>query len=225
MERSNRGARGGSSRGGRREGGSRDSGRREGGSRDFRSSYSNKRSSYNDGPEMFDTVCSDCGEDCQVPFKPRGNKPVLCSSCFRGNDGGRDERPRREDRNSRGRREEKRMYDAVCCECGRDFELPFRPSGDRAVYCEGCFDGGKKELNHSSHSEEDLTEYFEEKFANLEAKLDAVVRLLAEKGEKASKKPKKDLEEKTEKKAKAVGKEKDEKKAKTVAKKKTTKKD
>jgi CxxC-x17-CxxC domain-containing protein len=32
--------------------------------------------------EMFDVKCSECGRDAQVPFKPTGNKPVLCSDCF-----------------------------------------------------------------------------------------------------------------------------------------------
>ena len=34
-------------------------------------------------PEMHDVVCDKCGKDCQVPFKPSGDKPVLCSDCFR----------------------------------------------------------------------------------------------------------------------------------------------
>ena len=33
--------------------------------------------------EMFNTVCSKCGNRCQVPFKPTGSKPVYCSDCFR----------------------------------------------------------------------------------------------------------------------------------------------
>lgn len=41
------------------------------------------RGGSRDGPkEKFDAVCGKCGEECQVPFKPRGDKPVLCSNCF-----------------------------------------------------------------------------------------------------------------------------------------------
>ena len=41
------------------------------------------------GPrEMFDATCSTCGKSCQVPFKPTGSKPVLCSDCFSKNDSG-----------------------------------------------------------------------------------------------------------------------------------------
>jgi CxxC-x17-CxxC domain-containing protein len=29
-----------------------------------------------------DAVCAKCGKNCQVPFKPTGDKPVYCSECF-----------------------------------------------------------------------------------------------------------------------------------------------
>lgn len=32
--------------------------------------------------EMFDTVCSECGTETQVPFKPTEGKPVFCRECF-----------------------------------------------------------------------------------------------------------------------------------------------
>jgi CxxC-x17-CxxC domain-containing protein len=32
--------------------------------------------------QMFDAVCSECGKETQVPFQPRGDKPVYCSDCF-----------------------------------------------------------------------------------------------------------------------------------------------
>jgi CxxC-x17-CxxC domain-containing protein len=35
------------------------------------------------GPrEMHDAVCSDCGNNCQVPFKPADGKPVYCRDCY-----------------------------------------------------------------------------------------------------------------------------------------------
>ena len=38
---------------------------------------------FNDGPrEMHDAKCSDCGKDCQVPFKPTEGKPVYCRECY-----------------------------------------------------------------------------------------------------------------------------------------------
>ena len=35
------------------------------------------------GPrQMYDVVCSNCGNPAQVPFQPRGDRPVLCNDCF-----------------------------------------------------------------------------------------------------------------------------------------------
>jgi len=31
---------------------------------------------------MYEATCAECGVKCEVPFKPRGDKPVLCSDCF-----------------------------------------------------------------------------------------------------------------------------------------------
>lgn len=33
---------------------------------------------------MHQTVCDQCGKPCEVPFRPTGDKPVYCSSCFEG---------------------------------------------------------------------------------------------------------------------------------------------
>lgn len=38
---------------------------------------------YSSGPrEMHAVVCSECGANTEVPFEPRGDKPVYCRSCF-----------------------------------------------------------------------------------------------------------------------------------------------
>ena len=35
------------------------------------------------GPrEFYTATCSNCGGEARVPFQPRGDKPVYCSSCF-----------------------------------------------------------------------------------------------------------------------------------------------
>lgn len=41
--------------------------------------------SYGGPRQMFPTVCAECGNDTEVPFQPRGDKPVYCSDCFRKN--------------------------------------------------------------------------------------------------------------------------------------------
>lgn len=59
----------------------------------------------NDGPrEMFKTVCSSCGKECEVPFKPTNGKPVYCSECF-DRISPRTDRPERSERNDRPRRD------------------------------------------------------------------------------------------------------------------------
>ncbi|MDP3989883.1 MAG: DNA-directed RNA polymerase [archaeon] len=35
------------------------------------------------GPrEMHKATCSECGNECEVPFKPTEGKPVYCRDCF-----------------------------------------------------------------------------------------------------------------------------------------------
>jgi CxxC-x17-CxxC domain-containing protein len=33
--------------------------------------------------EYFVAICTSCGNQAQVPFKPRMDKPVYCSDCYR----------------------------------------------------------------------------------------------------------------------------------------------
>ena len=32
--------------------------------------------------QMFPAVCAECGKDTEVPFQPRGDRPVYCRECF-----------------------------------------------------------------------------------------------------------------------------------------------
>jgi len=35
------------------------------------------------GPrEMHKATCSECGKECEVPFKPIEGKPVYCKECY-----------------------------------------------------------------------------------------------------------------------------------------------
>jgi CxxC-x17-CxxC domain-containing protein len=60
--------------------------------RDFRGGRKFGRPSFgqrgHDKPAMHQAVCSKCGKDCEVPFRPSGDKPVLCRDCFRAEGGG-----------------------------------------------------------------------------------------------------------------------------------------
>ena len=33
-------------------------------------------------PQMYDVICDGCGRPTQVPFQPRGDRPVYCRECF-----------------------------------------------------------------------------------------------------------------------------------------------
>lgn len=35
-------------------------------------------------PQMHAAVCDQCGKDCEVPFRPTGQRPVYCKECFGG---------------------------------------------------------------------------------------------------------------------------------------------
>ena len=52
-------------------------------SRSFRNSRDDRGSRDDSRTESTTVTCSDCGNECQVPFVPRTNKPVYCSDCFR----------------------------------------------------------------------------------------------------------------------------------------------
>lgn len=54
---------------------------RFGGGRDFNRQGFGRRGSSD--REMFKTTCSKCGKDCEVPFRPTGERPVYCNDCFR----------------------------------------------------------------------------------------------------------------------------------------------
>ncbi len=50
--------------------------------RDGGSSYGSYGSGGYGTREMYSATCSGCGKEAQVPFQPRGDKPVYCSDCF-----------------------------------------------------------------------------------------------------------------------------------------------
>lgn len=79
-------------------------GRSSSGSRSNSGGYSRGRDQRDDRPMMHSAICDECDSKCEVPFKPNGRKPVLCSNCFEGADdrGFSKKRPDRNDRPSFG---------------------------------------------------------------------------------------------------------------------------
>jgi len=45
--------------------------------------YGGNNSNYGSRKQMFPAVCAECGTDTEVPFEPRGDRPVYCSDCYR----------------------------------------------------------------------------------------------------------------------------------------------
>ncbi|MDQ3442260.1 MAG: hypothetical protein M3490_01415 [Chloroflexota bacterium] len=37
--------------------------------------------------QRYNTVCAACGSEAQVPFVPRGDRPVYCRDCFNARKG------------------------------------------------------------------------------------------------------------------------------------------
>jgi CxxC-x17-CxxC domain-containing protein len=62
----------------KRFGGSRDNNRRSGNGGSGRGANSDR--------QMYRAVCSECGKDCEIPFRPSGGKPVFCRDCFKKED-------------------------------------------------------------------------------------------------------------------------------------------
>lgn len=108
----------------------------------------------------------------------------------RGNrfSGGRDFNRRGFSGDSRG---PVQMHQAVCDNCGKNCEVPFRPTSGKPVYCSNCF-GEKKEAGESRNRQ--YQPEYKEQFEALNNKLDKILQLLeAAKETKVAKKSLKSL--------------------------------
>ncbi|MEW6425080.1 MAG: zinc-ribbon domain containing protein [Bacillota bacterium] len=87
-------------------------------------------------------TCRDCGMEFtftaseQEFYAEKGftNDPGRCPQCRAA----RKNQKRRENRNS-GYNRERQMYPAICSRCGKETEVPFRPNGNKPVYCKECY--------------------------------------------------------------------------------------
>ena len=85
--------------------------------------------------------CSDCGAtftfsaEEQEFFQSKGytNEPKRCPSCRAAR------KTERYGSNDYGYRSQRRMYPAVCAQCGKETEVPFEPREGRPVYCSECY--------------------------------------------------------------------------------------
>ena len=107
--------------------------------------------SQSQAPNVGDKVlqCRDCGAEFvhsaadQEFYRERGfgNEPKRCPTCRRARKaaGGNGERRGGSGNSGGGFGCARQMYPATCASCGRETEVPFKPSGARPVYCRDCF--------------------------------------------------------------------------------------
>lgn len=119
-------------RGGNRNFGGRNFGDSRGGNRGFGGGRDGGKR------EMHKATCSDCNKNCEVPFRPTGDKPVFCSDCFKN----------KEDNNSRN----------------------FRGGGDNR--------GFDKRNSQPRFDDNRNTENYKAQFEQLNIKLDSILKIL-----------------------------------------------
>jgi len=115
--------------------------------------------------QSHQVMCASCGKDTTVPFRPTGAKPVYCRECFESKKLQDDNRQtsikkifRTNERTSKKPverfgdrkgpyRTNKRMHTSVCQTCNKEITLPFKPTKDKPVYCQDCFQKLKPKQN------------------------------------------------------------------------------
>lgn len=159
---------------------------------------------------MHQAVCSNCGKNCQVPFKPTGSKPVLCNECF-GEQRGNNTKRFSERNFDRSNSKDREMFEAVCAECGESCKVPFMPRSDKPIYCSNCFE--KKGNGNSDNRRSNFlnvtdngTKNYKKELEMINAKLDKILKILIPVTplEKAEKSEKVEVEETSEVKKKKV---------------------
>lgn len=119
---------------------------------------------------MHSAICDECGKECQVPFKPTGEKPVYCSDCFERQprqDSKRRDFPRRDFR-------DKEMYSAVCDKCGNQCEIPFKPTTGKPIFCKNCFESTDRRGVEKSQDNSQI----QQQINDINLKLDNILKAL-----------------------------------------------
>ncbi len=99
---------------------------------------------YFGGNQLFSDrtlTCCDCGNEFtftvgeQEFYSSKGfsKDPRRCPECRRAR---KHDRENGESGRPNGARE---MFEVVCADCGQTAKVPFRPRGDKPVYCAECF--------------------------------------------------------------------------------------
>lgn len=83
-------------------------------------------------------TCKECGKEFvftageQEFYAEKGfqNEPARCKECRAA---------RKNQNNSQSASGNRTMYPAVCSNCGIETEVPFKPTGEKPVYCKKCY--------------------------------------------------------------------------------------
>lgn len=125
-------------------------------------------------PVSHKATCADCGKSCEVPFKPNGKKPVLCSKCFNKDGTAYASKPWEKDATRPA--SERNMHPATCSRCSAACEVPFRPIEGRQIFCTNCL-GHNKDALKSASAPAGNSDVAEE-LKKMNAKLDAMLIVL-----------------------------------------------
>ena len=127
--------------------------------------------------QMHPAVCDNCNKNCEVPFRPTSGNPIFCSDCFENKKGPGAGRFEGRDESRFQRSDERQMFDAVCDDCGNDCKVPFRPSGEKPIFCSNCF-GDKKGNGERNREQAPAQPQQNAQFELLNTKLDKILQML-----------------------------------------------
>jgi len=82
------------------------------------------------------------------------------------------------------------MHQAVCDQCGKSCEVPFRPTSGKPVYCNACFGSKKETRDYRGGDRFPLktdNDEMKKQFEMLNVKIDRIIKSLEEKKEEKNK--------------------------------------
>lgn len=86
-------------------------------------------------PETYSIVCSHCGKEDTVPFRPYEGSIVLCHECMS---------------NPNVERQGGKIYHTIICSvCGKENKVPFKPDPGSRVLCRECHAAEREEKQRS----------------------------------------------------------------------------
>ncbi|MBI4154910.1 hypothetical protein HY498_02380 [Candidatus Woesearchaeota archaeon] len=76
------------------------------------------------------------------------------------------------------RRRPLEMHEVTCDKCGKQCKVPFRPTGDKPVYCSDCFEKTGNFRSRNRDSGQNRSSISSEKLDQINLKLDKIMKSL-----------------------------------------------